>query len=100
MRKWTLACCALVVAISTVMTFASPIDIGDVLKRSGEYVVEFERQLSGIVAQEHAHQIATRMGRGVDLRSALLMVKPVGGDRYVGFRDVFQANRKPLRDRE
>jgi hypothetical protein len=35
-----------------------------------------------------------------ELKSDLLMVKPVDGDRYVAFRDVFAVNGRPVRDRE
>lgn len=82
-----------------------------VLARAGAYVVEFQRQLSGIVAEEQYVQnvrIVTtvgsppRLSRGVthrELKSDLLLVKPVGADRWIQFRDVFEVDGKPVRDR-
>ena len=82
-----------------------------VLARAGAYVVEFQRQLSGIVAEEHYVQNVripstlgsyTRLSRDVthrELKSDLLLVKPVGGDRWMQFRDVFEVDDKPVRDR-
>lgn len=85
--------------------------LGAVLARAGAYVVEFQRQLSGIVAEERYVQdvriVATvgsppRLSRGVthrELKSDLLLVKPVGADRWIQFRDVFEIDGKPVRDR-
>jgi hypothetical protein len=81
-----------------------------VLTRAGAYVVEFQRQLSGVVAEEryvqdvhYALSTGTRFSpRGFthrELKSDLLMVKPIGGDRWMQFRDVFDVDGKPVRDR-
>jgi hypothetical protein len=82
-----------------------------VLARAGVYVVEFQRSLSGIVAEEHYTQdvrIPTTLGSiprlspavtHRELKSDLLLVKPVGGDRWMQFRDVFEVDDKPVRDR-
>jgi hypothetical protein len=82
----------------------------DVLARAAEYVVDFQRQLSGIVAEESYVQdvrypLATGSHlaiRGIthrELKSDLLLVKPVGADRWLQFRDVFDVDGKPVRDR-
>ena len=84
-----------------------------VLQRAGAYVLEFQRQLSGIVAEEHYLQdvrtAPTAMGRMLststqvshrELTSDFLLVKPIGSDRYVEFRDVFDVDGKPVRDRD
>jgi hypothetical protein len=81
-----------------------------VLARAGAYVVEFERRLSGVVAEEQYVQdvrfpfsASTRSSLLVtthrELKSDLLMVKPVGGDAWMQFRDVFDVDGKPVRDR-
>ena len=80
------------------------------LARAGAYVVEFQRQLSGIVAEEHYVQdvryplaTSTRvnplLARHRELTSDLLLVKPVGADRWIQFRDVFDVDGKAVRDR-
>ena len=81
-------------------------ELATVLERAGKYVTEFQRQLSGIVAEERYLQRAIPlqgyMGRSVifrELKSDLLLVKPAGADRWIQFRDVFEVDRKPIRDR-
>jgi hypothetical protein len=97
--------------------------LATVLQRAGAYVAEFERQLSGIVAEEHyvqdVHQFAKRRGcpgnatyasvlncqgqlvmpMRSELRSDLLLVRPAGASRWAEFRDVFEADGRPIRDR-
>src|SRR5471030_765492 len=81
-----------------------------VLERAGAYVVEFQRKLSGVVAEEqYVQEVRYPLGTGNrvnqllpthrELKSDLLMVKPVGGDRWMQFRDVFDVDGKPVRDR-
>jgi hypothetical protein len=80
-----------------------------VLARAGAYVVEFQRQLSGVVAEEQYVQdvryplgVGTRsnlQARHRELKSDLLLVKPVGADRWIQFRDVFEVDGKATRDR-
>jgi hypothetical protein len=78
-----------------------------VLSRAAEYVTNFSRQLSGIVAEEfyiqevrplYVGSSATRLDRR-ELRSDFLLVLPAGADRYVEFRDVFEVDGNPIRDR-
>jgi hypothetical protein len=81
-----------------------------VLERAGVYVTEFQRRLSGVVAEETYRQdvrdtqigmrSSTRGGiRHRKLISDLLLVRPEGSDRWVQFRDVFDVDGKPVRDR-
>ena len=82
-----------------------------VLARAAGYVSDFRQQLSGIVAEESYEQRArstlTGSLRGVGseeerrrLRSDFLLVRPEGDDRYHEFRDVFEVNGRPVRDRQ
>ena len=78
-----------------------------VLRRAGQYVLEFERQLSGVVAEEAYLQtsinpsgVPVLPGGRRELKSDLLMVKPIGSSRYFAFRDVFEVDRKEVRDRQ
>jgi hypothetical protein len=85
--------------------------VADVLARTTEYVRDFEEHLAGIVAEEHYVQDSipatmyvpgmrntdTRQHR--ELNSDLLLVRPKGADRWVQFRDVFEVDGQPVRDR-
>jgi hypothetical protein len=78
-----------------------------VLARAGRYVTEFRQQLSGIVAEESYTQRTRRSAIFSDiqderrsLRSDFLLVRPDGADRFVEFRDVFEVDGRPVRDRE
>lgn len=90
----------------------SPAPLATVLERAGAYVIALEQQLSGIVAEEDYVQNVraslilggtTRAGLPVvrhrELKSDLLLVRPVGADRWVQFRDVFDVDGHPVRDR-
>ncbi|MGH9385202.1 MAG: hypothetical protein ACRD2N_13045 [Vicinamibacterales bacterium] len=82
-----------------------------VLKRTATYVAEYQVKLAGIVAEEQYSQsvvrIFPRAGERVtaapqhrELKSDLLLVRLEGEDRWVQFRDVFEVDRKPVRDRD
>jgi hypothetical protein len=77
-----------------------------VLDRASTYIVEFERQLSGIVSEEQYEQQVTYPKRHpfvssqhVTLRSDLLLVRPRGASDWFQFRDVYDVNNVPVRDR-
>jgi hypothetical protein len=87
---------------------AHPPSLKDALGNAAAYVANFHRQLSTIVAEEAyiqeikyqeenaagGHTFAPRR-----LRSDLLLVRPTGADRYVEYRDVFEVDGDPVRDR-
>ena len=82
--------------------------LAEVLARAGRYVTEFERQLSGIVAEEQYAQEVRRFGRGagrlvnpmrIELRSDLLLVRGAPAAAWVQFRDVFEVDGSPVRAR-
>lgn len=84
--------------------------LDEVLARAAAYVAGFHRQLSGVVAEEHYIQDVRaptfRTTRGAaggrehrELKSDLLLVRPVGANRWVQFRDVFEVNGRPVHDR-
>jgi hypothetical protein len=89
--------------------------LADVLKRAGVYVVEFQRDLAGIVAEERylqeVHYALQSYAIGALplavtahdaqrlLFSDLLLVRPFGATRWVQFRDVFAVDGKPVHDR-
>jgi hypothetical protein len=77
-----------------------------VLARAGAYVADFHRQLASIVAEERyvqdwwprRAQGATLIAHRV-LLSDLLLVKPVGDAPWMEFRDVFEVDGRPIRER-
>jgi len=81
--------------------------LDDVLSRAAAYVGDFERQVSGVVAEEaYTQDVAPASGmtalRGVghrELKSDLLLVRPQGAERWIQFRDVFEVDGRPVRDR-
>ena len=102
-----------VVATATAMAAAhtaAPATLDALLARAGAYVTQFEARFSNVVAEEHYKQQApaartgtTMGGPGVvrrELRSDFLLVKVPDRDSWVPFRDVFEVDGKPVRDRQ
>jgi hypothetical protein len=85
----------------------------DVLTRATDYVTALSTQLSGAVSEDRYEQRTavretSRFGGFVNappdfrrtLRSDYLLVQSGNSEQYVGFRDVFEVDGKPVRDRE
>lgn len=103
------------VALAAVAWILAPAAAADepalatVLARAATYVSEFHRQLSSIVAEEryvqHYYPFTSRGFRGPAivpqriLKSDLLLLKPPGADAWMAFRDVFDVDGSPVRDR-
>jgi hypothetical protein len=99
---------ALVAAVAHPVAAQEPA-LKSVMQRAGVYVTEFRRQLSSIVAEEsyvqevrplNVRPAPNRPTRRRELRSDFLLVWPAGADRYVEFRDVFEVDGNPVRDRQ
>lgn len=77
-----------------------------VVNCAAKYVEEFGRTYSSVVAEEHYRQWIDAGGRGpvagrsIVLRSDLLIVKNPGGAGWLPFRDVFEVNGDPVRNRD
>jgi hypothetical protein len=99
---WGLAVLALIVAPASAQEPA----LEAVLAHAATYVVEFQRRLSGVVAEERYVQDVRYLQRGAlaaahrELKSDLLLVRPAGVDRWLQFRDVFEVDGKPVHDRD
>ena len=83
--------------------------LADVLARATDYVDELHEQLSGMVAEERYEQQSSSRepvgfaGDGLTrrvLRSDFLLVRREDEQRYYGFRDVFEVDGRPVRDRQ
>lgn len=100
----------LVVTVFNADPTTQELSLDTVLARAAAYVAEFSRQLSGIVAEElYIQEVRDSSGRmaigrseprSQRLKSDFLLVRPERSDRYVEFRDVFEVNGEPVRDRE
>jgi hypothetical protein len=87
-------------------------DLDAVLDKAADYVADYERSFVGVVAEESYRQEIRGAGRTDqrgfavegrserrDLKSDLLLVRAPAGDRWIQFRDVFEVDGKPVRDR-
>ena len=114
-----IACACRSIALAAVVAVSAPhpahatgqdLSLDTILDRLAGWVDDFQDRLSGLVAEEVYEQrvssrTATLQTRQIlepvrRLRSDFLLVRPMGADRYVEFRDVFEVDGKPLRDRE
>lgn len=73
-------------------------DLPVALARLFEYVQAYESQYSALVSEEEFKQTAG--ATSVRLRSDFLLVKQESSEGWVSFRDVFEVNGTPVRDRE
>jgi hypothetical protein len=103
MRRITLALIALLASALLAAADDRP-PLQTLLERVTEYVVRYEREVSGVVAEERYVQDADKSDRPFvthrELKSDVLLVRTEGGaDAYVQFRDVFEVDGEPVRDR-
>ncbi len=77
-----------------------PLTMDEVLFRANEYVVRYQKQFSAVVAEEQYHQEAQTGSQKEtrDLMSDILMVRGES-EVWSGYRDVFDVDGKPVRDR-
>ena len=107
---------AFFIAVTAVSVLAADeLTLSEVLARAGAYVAAYQKNLQGIVAEEtYSQNVLTtaggrsggaggraRMNReGRRLKSDLLLVKLGQDDWWMQFRDVFEVDRQPIRDRD
>ena len=82
-------------------------DLGALVSRASTYVVNYYSQLSAVVAEETYEQNVLPRARGLAsarqgrrLRSDFLLVRLPGDDDWTPFRDVFEVDGEPVRDRD
>ena len=126
-RRWRAAAVGACAVTWAAGTPAQEPSLADVLARASAYVEEYERQFSALVAEEQYFQevrttgnptaagrplsrenpgggsvgssVGSQIGRRT-LRSDYLLVQLGSGAGWVPFRDVFELDGKPVRDRE
>jgi hypothetical protein len=88
--------------------------LDEMLDKVSDYVTSYTRDFVGVVAEETYRQDVRDHSTRVDsrgfpvegarqsrtLRSDMLLVRAPAGDRWLQFRDVFEVDGKPVRDRE
>lgn len=86
---------------------AKAAELAAVLERVGRYVNEYQARLAGVVAEETYKQdvrTASSARPGAtshrELKSDLLLVRPAADGPWLQFRDVFEVDGKPVRDRD
>jgi VWFA-related protein len=73
-------------------------EVEHLLARVADYVAGYQREYSALVAEEYYIQSSRGIRR--QLRSDLLLVRPPNQDGWISFRDVFEVDGFPVRDRE
>lgn len=117
MRTRFFLCAVLIAAAAAVRaaqltTSPEAVTVEGVLARAAAYVLQYQKEFAGVVAQETYEQHARAAGRFDqfgrmrresekfrELKSDLLLVRPEGADGWVQFRDVFEVDGKAVRDR-
>jgi hypothetical protein len=79
---------------------SQPPKTDEILARATRYMEEFVVRFSNVVAEERYIQETAVPQRHRELRSDFLMVKPPGSTSWFQFRDVFEVDGTPVRDRQ
>jgi hypothetical protein len=74
--------------------------VDELVVRGGQYVADFVSRFSSVVAEEDYTQRLILERRTRRLRSDFLIVQIPGGTDWLSFRDVFEVDGKPVRDRD
>lgn len=92
-------------AIALVQVSAQKPDVGALLTKSASYLAGYEKAFSVVVAEESYLQTVVTVAGGAatrrhrTLRSDVLQTS-VGQDAWLAFRDVFEVDGQPVRDRD
>src|SRR5262245_52180018 len=98
-----------IVAASSLLVSAQAPSQAEVLARVAADVAGFRTQLARVVLEDSYPQEvrsastdfrANRLPAHRQLRSDLLLVRPLGEESWLQFRDVFEVDGKPVRDRD
>ena len=99
---WTSVLIFLICAVAGVGT--QELTLSELLFRANESVIDYEQRFSNAVAEENYTQRIIRTDGSIvgerQLRSDILLILLPGADSWLGFRDVFEVNGRPVRDRD
>lgn len=98
LRTSVAAVAAVALAVGAETTAAQAVDV--VVAHAGEYLAAFQRDVAGVVLEEkYLQQAVARVTVAREMRSDLaVMADPTQG--WIEFRDVFEVDGRPVRDRE
>ena len=97
---------AFTLALLTVSVGAQAPRPGDVIARLDSYLLGYDERLSNVVAEETYRQWVeqgskeSRNTTSRTLRSDFALTLPPDSKRWVGYRDTFEVDGKPVRDRD
>jgi hypothetical protein len=74
-------------------------DLDAILSAAATYLAKYEREVTAVVAEEAYLQEIRFENRTRHLRSDLLVLQDAGLG-WIGFRDVFEVDKRPVRDRD
>lgn len=106
-----LACVAMIAALMAAAPVAQTppsVDLVTLIARASAYAGRFQQQFGSVVAEERYQQVSrpvagsSRVGSNmgaIELRSDFLLVQMRAGE-WLPFRDVFERDGKPVRDRQ
>jgi hypothetical protein len=100
-RRW--GCSALAFLIAASLLAAQPRTLEDVVAAAAAYVGQYETELGVLMAEEHYDQKVTSRGRRAVSRrldSQFLFLRLPGTNEWLGFRDVYAVNGRPVRARD
>jgi hypothetical protein len=107
LRPWLVALSLLCLLRPWGISAAQEPTLDVVMARVAVYVAEYQKRVVGIVAEETYRQNVQNTSRGGrmtrqfrELKADLLLVQTPDGNRWLQFRDVFEVDRKPVRDRD
>jgi hypothetical protein len=108
-----IAALVLPAALALALAMPPPVTtLPEVLERAATYIGRFDEAVASVVAEEHYQQRyvipdALPAGRATrpyeekrNIRSDFLMVRSQESDRWIPFRDVFEVDGRPVRERE
>lgn len=97
---------AFALALLTASVAAQTVRLGDVIARLDSYLLVFEERLANVVVEEAYRQWVEegptnrRSTTSRFLRSDFVLTLVPGSNRWVGYRDTFEVDGKPVRDRD
>lgn len=106
MRRSTRSGVLLIGAIAALSTPVRAQDDRAIVERVRDYIDRFEQEVSALVAEEHYVQrlerriSASRIHSTRELRSDYVLVKPADSLAWIGYRDVFEVDGTPVRERD
>jgi hypothetical protein len=94
---------AIALSFAALFAGAQAPKLDDVVARLGRYVADYGERLANVVAEEtYRQEIPQTIGNAASrtLRSDYALTRAADRDAWVGYRDTFEVDGRPVRDRE